>query len=65
MSRENTQHDTAEAPISVHEQITRFSAEDWQGFFALQANSPTPNERVKKAAVLFESIVSAYEINVL
>ncbi len=66
MSKVNIKHDSAEAKsdaaIFAHEQITRFSDEDWQRFFALLASPPEPTDRMKKAAVLYQAIVSAYEI---
>ncbi len=52
----------ADAVIAQHEQTTRFSAEDWQRFFALLDNPPEPTERMKKAAQLYQDIVSTHDL---
>lgn len=52
----------ADAVIAQHEQTTRFSADDWQRFFALLDNPPEPTERMKKAAALYQDIVSEHDL---
>ncbi|MEI6707732.1 MAG: DUF1778 domain-containing protein [Methylococcales bacterium] len=47
----------AEAIIAEHEK-TRFSADDWQAFFAMLDNPPEPTERMKKAALSYQKIIS-------
>jgi len=47
----------SEAIIAEHEK-TRFSADDWQSFFAVLDNPPEPTERMKKAALNYQNIIN-------
>jgi uncharacterized protein (DUF1778 family) len=47
----------AEAIIAEHEK-THFSSDDWQAFFALLDNPTEPTERMKKAALTYQKIIS-------
>lgn len=47
----------AEAIIAEHEK-THFSSDDWQAFFALLDNPTEPTERMKKAALTYQKIIT-------
>jgi uncharacterized protein (DUF1778 family) len=48
----------AEAIIAEHEK-TQFNADDWQMFFAMLDNPPTPTQRMNKAAETYRNIVAS------
>jgi uncharacterized protein (DUF1778 family) len=48
----------AEAIISAHE-TTRFNSEDWQMFFNMLDNPPEPTDRMKKAALTYQTIIES------
>ncbi len=52
----------ADAVIAAHEQTTCFNNDDWLRFFALLDKPPEPTERMKKAAALYQDIVSLHEL---
>ncbi len=51
----------AAAIISEHEK-TRFNPDDWQLFFAMLDAPPEPTDRMKKAALTYQKIITDNEI---
>lgn len=45
----------------IRDEQTRFNAEDWQMFCAMQENPPEPTERMKKALQTYNKIIVADE----
>ena len=48
----------SEAIIAEHEQ-SNFTADDWHMFFDMMDNPPQPTERMKKATIKYQQIVSS------
>jgi len=45
--------------IATNSKKTHFNKSDWQLFFAMQNNPPQPSERLKKAAAMYQKIITA------